>query len=175
LGRLDHVSLVERRGRSAHQVVADRPARGLELALSDQGGDLARGADEPTEREQAAQREGFEHEPGGAEPRGEPRHQCSGHTGEAGDRDGERRATDQEPGRRAAAQPAATGRQQPADPGDGMEAVGRISEREVDRQRQGQRERPREGKAQDFGNGSPTSLAMAGTSSARATASASRS
>ena len=75
----------------------------------------------------------------------------------------------------AATEPAAARRQQPSEPRDRMKAVGRIAERQIDRESQQQDERRGDGRAQDLGNESPASLATAATSTARATASARRS
>jgi hypothetical protein len=67
------------------------------------------------------------------------------------------------------------GRQQTAEPRDGVVAVREIAESQIDREGEQQNERPGELGTQDLGNESPASLATAATSIARATASARRS
>src|SRR5262245_623733 len=103
------------------------------------------------------------------------RDQRAAATGEHGDDQRERGAAREQQGRRAPAETAAARLEQPAEPRDEVIAVGRIAERQIDREGQQQDERRRDFGDQGLGNESPASFATAATSTARATASARRS
>ena len=153
-------------------MISDHSASGHEIAAAELPGHFTRGVGESAKREQAREREGLDKQPGESEATGE---HCHGHgrrTRETGDAESERGAAREERHRRAVAQTGPACREEPAEPRDGMVAVGWIAESQIDRESQEQNERPRDFGAQDLGNESPTSLARAPRSTARATASA---
>jgi hypothetical protein len=166
------VPLVELRRGAAHQVISDRPAGRREIPPPELDRDFASGADEAADRQEARERERLEQKSGESEMAGERGHDHADDTREGGDAEGERRTAGQEPHGRAVAEPPPAGREQPAEPCDGMVAVRGIAESQVDGEGQQQNERLRDLGAQDLGNESLASLATAPMSTARATASA---
>jgi hypothetical protein len=156
-------------------VVSDRAAGAREIAAAELARHLASRRHETPEREQARERDRLEKEPGEPETIGERRHQRTSDAGECGDADRERGAAGEQARRRATTEASTACPEQPAEPRDGVKAVGRIAERQIDRQGQQQDERRGDDGAQDLGNEIPASFASAGTSIARATASARRS
>ncbi len=156
-------------------MIPDGSASRHEIPTVELDRDLAGRRHEPPKRQETREGERFEEKPGESETLAESGYERSPRSGQPGDADRERGAAGQQERGRAAAEPAPARPEQAAEPRDRMEAVRRIAESQIDRQGQQQSERLRDVGAQSRGNDSLASLATAATSTARATASASRS
>jgi hypothetical protein len=115
-------------------MIADRAPGRRQIAAPELARHLARGADEAADREQASERRRLEEEPGKPDATGKLGHDRADHTGEARDPQGERSPTDQEHHGRAPAESPLPGRQQSAEPRNGVVAVRGIAERQIDRE-----------------------------------------